>query len=73
MIEPVYPKEDPEYRKVIMERFIQLVKNTRWIDDNEYQGKKRGRKPKKSTRIDSVPRSEGEANAVGKKYFFNLQ
>lgn len=48
MIEPVYPKEDPEFRKRIREDFYRKVKNTNWeaVGEDEYQGKPRGRKPK---------------------------
>jgi hypothetical protein len=46
-LEPVYPKQDPEYRKQVMERFYKQVKNTNWRFDGEYKGKPRGRKPKK--------------------------
>ena len=44
--EPVYPKQDPEYRKRVMEQFYKKVKETRWDtpDQDEYQGKPRGRK-----------------------------
>jgi hypothetical protein len=69
---PVYPKEDPEYRKKIMDRFLQLVKNTRWEEECSVPKKSRGRKPKPSVRIEAVPRSEGEARVVGRKYnWFN--
>jgi hypothetical protein len=47
MIAPVYPKQDPEYRKIVMERFYKLVRETNWNDTcGEYQGKPRGRKAK---------------------------
>jgi hypothetical protein len=47
MIAPVYPKQDPEYRKIVMERFYKLVRETNWDDTcGEYQGKPRGRKAK---------------------------
>ena len=71
-ISPVYPKEDPEYRKKVMERFLQSVKNTRWDDDCNTPRKSRGRKPKPSVRIETKPRSESEARVVGQKYnWFN--
>jgi hypothetical protein len=71
MIEPVYPKEDPEYRKKVFEQFMRQVRNTRWIDDNDYQGKPRGRKSKKVTKPKSIPRSEGEQEAYNKFFNYN--
>lgn len=68
-IPPVYPKEDPEYRKKVMERFLQSVKNTRWDDDCNTPRKSRGRKPKPSVRIETKPRSESEARAAGKQKY----
>ena len=57
---PVYPKQDPEYRKIVMERFYKLVKDTNWNDTcGEYQGKPRGRKAKIVGRIPAKPR-QGE-------------
>ena len=45
--EPVYPKQDPEYRKRVMEQFYKKVRETNWNDNcGEYQGKPRGRKAK---------------------------
>jgi hypothetical protein len=58
--EPVYPKQDPEYRKHVMERFYKLVRETNWNDNcGEYQGKPRGRKAKVIARIPAKPR-QGE-------------
>jgi hypothetical protein len=56
--QPVYPKEDPEYRKKVMARFYEQVKNTKWDtpDSNEYQGKQRGRKAKIVERPKAQPR-----------------
>ena len=31
---PVYPKEDPEYRKKVLENFYRRIRNTNW-DTNE--------------------------------------
>jgi hypothetical protein len=46
-IAPVYPKQDPEYRKRVMEQFYRQVRETNWGDmSGEYQGKARGRKAK---------------------------
>ena len=45
--EPIYPKQDPEYRKRVMEQFYKKVRETNWNDScGEYQGKPRGRKAK---------------------------
>lgn len=51
MNQPVYPKENPEYRKRIMEQFYKRISNTKWdgFEEGEYQGKPRGRKPKAVT------------------------
>jgi hypothetical protein len=44
-IEPVYPKDNPEYRKRVMDQFYKSVKETNWDSTcGEYQGKPRGRK-----------------------------
>jgi hypothetical protein len=43
--EPVYPKQDPEYRKRTMEQFYKSVRDTTWPDEDE-KGKPRGRKAK---------------------------
>ena len=54
---PVYPKENPEYKKRIMEQFYKKVRETNWNDTcGEYEGKPRGRKPKKIERIPAKPR-----------------
>jgi hypothetical protein len=46
--EPIYPKQDPEYRKRVMEQFYKSISNTKWdtAEEGEYQGKPRGRKAK---------------------------
>jgi hypothetical protein len=51
MNQPVYPKEDPEYKKRIMEQFYKRLSKIRWDvpEEGEYQGKPRGRKPKTVT------------------------
>ena len=61
--EPVYPKEDPEYRKKVMARFYEQVKNTNWekLDPDEYQGKQRGRKTQFNERPKAKPR-------IGERY-----
>jgi hypothetical protein len=45
MIEPVYPKEDPEYRKRVLQNFYNKVKNTDWGKDEIKTSAPRGRKP----------------------------
>ena len=32
---PVYPKEDPEYKKRIMEQLYNRVRNTKWHDEED--------------------------------------
>jgi hypothetical protein len=67
---PVYPKTDPEYKKRIMEQFYKKVRETNWgYDENEYQGKPRGRKPKVTTRIETKPRTKSEEKAFTNKFF----
>ena len=61
---PVYPKQDPEYRKRVMEQFYKKVRETNWNDTcGEYQGKPRGRKAKAYVRPESQPRTESERRA----------
>lgn len=57
---PVYPKEDPEYKKRRMEAFYKLVRETRWDDVEEVKPRKY-RYPKK--RIETKPRTESERRA----------
>lgn len=63
---PVYPKDDPEYRKRIMEEFYKKVRETNWgvVEEGEYQGKPRGRKAKIKERLPTKPRTEGERKVV---------
>jgi len=70
-LQPVYPKDDPEYRKRIMEAFYKTVRDTNWgvADENEYQGKPRGRKAKVKERPAAKPRTKSEQQVVNK--FFN--
>ncbi len=72
-LQPVYPKDDPEYRKRIMEAFYKTVRETNWgaTDDNEYQGKPRGRKAKVIERVESKPRTKNEAQAINKFFNYN--
>jgi len=63
-ITPVYPKQDPEYRKRVMEQFYRQVRETNWGDmSGEYQGKPRGRKAKTTERPTAQPRTEKEQKA----------
>ncbi len=71
--QPVYPKENPEYRKMVLEAFYKKVRETNWgaTDEDEYQGKPRGRKPKVKERLPAKPRSKGELEIVNK--FFKYE
>ena len=69
MTEPVYPKDDPEYRKKVLERFRLKVKNTNWSYDEEGPRKPRGRKPKIVERIVAKPRPQTETNTYKNKFF----
>ena len=71
--QPVYPKDDPEYRKRIMEAFYKTVRDTNWgaTDDSDYQGKPRGRKAKVKERIEAKPRTISEQTAVNKFFNYN--
>ena len=70
-LQPVYPKDDPEYRKRIMEAFYKTVRDTNWgaSDESEYQGRPRGRKAKVIERVESKPRTVHEMNAYKNKFF----
>jgi hypothetical protein len=69
-LKPVYPKDDPEYKKRIMEAFYKKVRETNWgYDENEYQGKLRGRKAKVIVRVDAKPRTKLEEKAFTNKFF----
>ena len=70
MIEPVYPKEDPEYRKRVLQNFYNKVKNTDWgKDDIRTSTPSRGRKPAPAKeRIESRPRTAGEKSASQQGY-----
>ena len=71
---PIYPKENPEYRQKVLERFYKTVRETNWGADEERSSKPRGRKPKEVVRYESAPRSEGERRAMqsNKSKFFNF-
>ena len=64
----VYPKEDPEYKKLVRELLYKQVRNTKWNDVESSTSKPRGRKPKSTTRIESKPRTASEEQASKQKY-----
>ena len=68
---PVYPKTDPEYRKRVMEEFYRRVKETKFYDPDEYQGKPRGRKAKVREHVETKPRTEGERRALAQQEVSN--
>ena len=41
MIQPVYPKDDPGYRKRVMEKFYKQVKDTKWEEPEDKICKKK--------------------------------
>jgi hypothetical protein len=66
-IAPVYPKQDPEYRKRTMDQFYKQVRETNWGDmSGEYQGKPRGRKAKITERPIAKPRPSEKYNWFNK-------
>jgi len=70
--QPVYPKENPEYRKRVLENFYQKVRNTNWNnEESEYKGKRRGRKPKETKRVESKPRTKLEKKAIETKQIYS--
>ncbi len=71
--QPVYPKDNPEYRKMVLEAFYKKVRETNWgaTDEDEYQGKPRGRKAKVKERIESKPRTKSEQAVVNKFFNYN--
>ena len=71
-LKPVYPKDDPEYRKQVLEEFYKKVRNTRWDDiDEDAPRKPRGRKPKVVERPVSKARTKGEQQAANKFFNYN--
>ena len=56
--EPVYPKQDPEYRKRIMEQFYKRIRETNW-ETEECSRKGRQRKNSYEGRAKAQPR-QGE-------------
>ena len=59
---PVYPKENPEYRKLRMELFYKSVRETRWDLDEEVTPKYR--LPKINKKHLAKPRTKSEAKWV---------
>lgn len=71
-MKPVYPKENPERRKQVLQEFYSKIKSTRWEEEEDCPKKPRGRKAKPSTRVETKPRTQSEAKAAGQKYnWFN--
>jgi hypothetical protein len=70
--QPVYPKDNPEYRKMVLEAFYKKVRETNWgvTDEDEYQGKPRGRKAKVRERPESKPFVKNE-QVVNKFFNYN--
>ena len=70
MNQPVYPKDNGSIERA-REAFRKKVANWNWesVDENEYQGKPRGRKAKIKERPKAIPRSKGEQQVANK--FFN--
>ena len=64
---PVYPKENPEYREKVLERFHKLVKDTRW-DTCEDKISLRGRKPKQILRPTISELPERKSTKIKNKY-----
>jgi hypothetical protein len=56
-----------------MEAFYKKVRETNWgaTDEDEYQGKPRGRKAKVKERPEAIPRSKGEQQAANKFFNYN--
>jgi hypothetical protein len=70
--QPVYPKDNPEYRKMVLEAFYKKVRETNWgaTDEDEYQGKTRGRKAKVKERPESKPFVKNE-QVINKFFNYN--
>lgn len=70
--QPIYPKDNGSLERA-RERFRQKVANWNWnnVDENEYQGKPRGRKPKLTKRIESKPRTKLEKQAAETKQIYS--
>jgi len=72
MNQPVYPKDNGSLERARL-AFYKKVANWNWesVDENEYQGKPRGRKAKVKERLPAKPRSKGEQQAVNKFFNYN--
>ncbi len=70
-MKPVYPKDNGSIERA-REAFRKKVANWNWdtVDENDYQGKPRGRKPKIKEKPKATPRTKSEYEAA--KKFFNL-
>lgn len=71
-LKPVYPKDNGSLERA-REAFRKKVANWNWesIDENEYQGKPRGRKAKVKERLPAKPRTKGEQQVVNKFFNYN--
>ena len=69
-MESVYPKDNGSIERA-REVFRKKVANWNWetVDENEYQGKPRGRKPKERKRIEAKPRTKSEQKVLNNKFF----
>ena len=71
-MEPVYPKDNGSIERA-REAFRKKVANWNWdvVDENDYQGKPRGRKAKIKEKPKAKPRTKSEQQIVSK--FFNYE
>lgn len=65
---PVYPKENPEYREKVLERFRKLVKDTKWETCEDRVQSLRGRKPKQIVRPTISELPERKSTKIKNKY-----
>lgn len=69
---PVYPKENPEYRKKVLNALYKKVSSTKWEKTVETEPSNKGRKPAPAKeRIEAKPRTQGEAQAFQKGTAFD--
>jgi len=68
--EPVYPKDNGSLERA-RQSFYKKVREWRWDEPEECIYKRCGRKPKQFARIESIPRSESERQAVLKQSKYN--
>jgi tRNA1(Val) A37 N6-methylase TrmN6 len=69
---PVYPKENPEHRQKVLERFYKTVRETNWGADEEQVCKPRGRKAKPRVIAEQTLRSKKEIKQLQPIKFFNF-